>query len=137
VGRIAGQGAIRSAVAGPRPDLRAGLLLWALPAWIGKPIAFVLSLPALYVIFLVLRAYASRGGQARMKPLHVPNGTVEALKWLALALMTGDHVNKYLFNGTLPFLFEAGRLALPIFVFVWRTTWPDRARSSAEPIPAP
>ena len=53
-----------------------------------------------------------------MKPLHVPDGTVEALKWLALALMTGDHVNKYLFNGTLPFLFEAGRLALPIFVFV-------------------
>ena len=29
-----------------------------------------------------------------MKPLHVPDGTVEALKWLALALMTGDHVNK-------------------------------------------
>lgn len=53
-----------------------------------------------------------------MKPLHVPDGTVEALKWLALALMTGDHANKYLFNGTLPFLFEAGRLALPIFVFV-------------------
>ena len=53
-----------------------------------------------------------------MKPLHVPDGTVEALKWLALALMTGDHVNKYLFNGTLPFLFEAGRLALPLFVFV-------------------
>ena len=24
-----------------------------------------------------------------MKPLHVPDGTVEALKWLALALMTG------------------------------------------------
>jgi|SRR5690625_2855495 len=53
-----------------------------------------------------------------MKPLYVPNGTVEALKWLALVLMTGDHVNKYLFNGTLPVLFEAGRLALPIFAFV-------------------
>lgn len=53
-----------------------------------------------------------------MKPLHVPDGTGEALKWLALALMTGDHVNKYLFNGTLPLLFEAGRLALPIFVLV-------------------
>ncbi|MDK3025103.1 TraX family protein [Cupriavidus taiwanensis] len=32
-----------------------------------------------------------------MKSLHVPDGTVEALKWIALALMTGDHVNKYLF----------------------------------------
>ena len=30
---------------------------------LGKPIAFVLSLPALYIIFLVLRAYAIRGGR--------------------------------------------------------------------------
>ncbi|WP_265645679.1 TraX family protein [Verminephrobacter aporrectodeae] len=50
--------------------------------------------------------------------LVVADGTCEGLKWLALALMTGDHVNKYLFNATLPVLFEAGRLALPIFVFV-------------------
>lgn len=45
------------------PIFALGLLLWSLPAWIGKPIAFVLSLPALYIIFLVLRAYASRGGK--------------------------------------------------------------------------
>ena len=32
--------------------------------------------------------------------------------------MTGDHINKYLFNGTMPLLFNAGRLALPIFCFV-------------------
>jgi len=53
-----------------------------------------------------------------MKPLHIADGTLEGLKWLALILMTGDHINKYLFNGTVPFLFEAGRLALPLFVFV-------------------
>ncbi|QDH69324.1 TraX family protein [Marilutibacter alkalisoli] len=53
-----------------------------------------------------------------MKPLNVPNGTVEALKWIALLFMTGDHVNKYLFIGKLPVLFECGRLALPIFAFV-------------------
>lgn len=53
-----------------------------------------------------------------MKPLLLSGGTVEALKWLGLVLMTGDHVNKYLFNATLPGLFEAGRLCLPIFVFV-------------------
>jgi hypothetical protein len=47
-----------------------------------------------------------------------PHGSREALKWLALFLMTGDHVNKYLFNGALPIFFEAGRLALPIFVTV-------------------
>lgn len=45
------------------PIFALGLLLWALPAWIGKPIAFVLSLPVLYIIFLVLRAYAIRGGR--------------------------------------------------------------------------
>lgn len=50
--------------------------------------------------------------------LVIADGSIEALKWLALLLMTGDHVNKYLFNATLPYLFEAGRLAMPIFVFV-------------------
>jgi len=45
------------------PIFALGLLLWALPTWIGKPIAFVLSLPALYVIFLLLLTYASRGGK--------------------------------------------------------------------------
>ncbi|SDY50951.1 TraX family protein [Nitrosomonas halophila] len=53
-----------------------------------------------------------------MKPLHMSNGSLELLKWLALVLMTGDHVNKYLFNGTIDWLFTAGRLCLPIFVFV-------------------
>ena len=51
-----------------------------------------------------------------MKALRIPDGTVEALKWLALVLATGDHVNKYLFNATLPVLFEAGRVALPLRV---------------------
>lgn len=56
---------------------------------------------------------------AAMPPrLTLSNGTLEGLKWLALVLMTGDHINKYLFNGTLPWLFEAGRLAMPIFATV-------------------
>lgn len=50
--------------------------------------------------------------------LVLADGTIEVLKWLALVIMTGDHLNKYLFNATLPVLFELGRLALPIFVFV-------------------
>ena len=53
-----------------------------------------------------------------MKPLRISDGSLETLKWIALVLMTGDHVNKYLFNATLPLLFEAGRVALPLFVFV-------------------
>lgn len=50
--------------------------------------------------------------------IEIKTGTLETLKWAALVLMTGDHVNKYLFNETLPYLFEAGRLAMPLFVFV-------------------
>ncbi len=53
-----------------------------------------------------------------MPAIKLDDGTVEALKWIGMLAMTGDHVNKYLFNATLPFLFEIGRVALPIFVFV-------------------
>jgi len=48
----------------------------------------------------------------------IHDGTVETLKWLAVLLMCADHANKYLFNETLPYCFEAGRIAMPIFVFV-------------------
>ena len=61
----------------------------------------------------------SENGTAKTAgPLHIDNGTLEALKWLALVLMTGDHVNKYVFAETLPGLFELGRLAMPLFMFV-------------------
>lgn len=51
-------------------------------------------------------------------PIKIHTGTVEALKWLALILMTGDHINKYLYNNTLPLLYQAGRLAMPVFIFI-------------------
>ena len=54
----------------------------------------------------------------RLPRLVVADGSIEALKWLALLLMTGDHVNKYLLNGANSLLFNAGRMALPIFCFV-------------------
>jgi uncharacterized membrane protein YhaH (DUF805 family) len=50
--------------------------------------------------------------------LILANGTVEALKWIALALMTLDHTNKYLFHDSMPALFDIGRLTLPLFGFV-------------------
>lgn len=50
--------------------------------------------------------------------LAATDGALEAIKWLALVLMTGDHVNKYLFNGTKEWLFDGGRSAMPLFVFV-------------------
>ena len=50
--------------------------------------------------------------------LNLSSGTLEALKWLALLLMTLDHVNKHLLHASVPELFAAGRLALPLFGFV-------------------
>lgn len=50
--------------------------------------------------------------------LHLDDGALELLKWLALVFMAGDHINKYLFNETLPYLFELGRLAAPLFALV-------------------
>lgn len=46
------------------------------------------------------------------------SGGRELLKWVALVLMTGDHVNKALFGGQLPALTEAARVVFPIFAVV-------------------
>jgi TraX protein len=62
--------------------------------------------------------FADRSAVASIARLSIDNGTLEALKWLALVLMTGDHVNKYLFGESVPGLFELGRLAMPLFMFV-------------------
>lgn len=47
------------------------------------------------------------------------SGTLEALKWIGLAAMLGDHVNKALFGDTLPVLSELGRVAFPLFALVF------------------
>lgn len=49
---------------------------------------------------------------------NINSGSLELLKWVAVTFMTADHINKYIFNSTLPVLFEVGRVALPIFIFV-------------------
>ncbi len=48
----------------------------------------------------------------------VTSGTIETLKWMALVMMTCDHINKYLLNGTVAWLYDLGRLAMPLFIFV-------------------
>jgi len=50
--------------------------------------------------------------------LVVADGTLEALKWLALVLMVLDHTNKFLFEGKIPVIFDAARIAMPLFGFV-------------------
>lgn len=56
--------------------------------------------------------------------------SAEALKYVALVAMTIDHVNKYLFNGTLPWAFEIGRIAMPIFAIVLASNLARYGRSS-------
>ena len=69
----------------------------------------------------------------RLPHLQLTDGALEALKWLGLVLMTGDHVNKYLFNETLPLLFEAGRIAMPLFMvaLAYNLARPNTAKSGA------
>ncbi len=63
-------------------------------------------------------SFIQHSAKPALPPLALTSGSLEALKWLALILMTGDHINRFLLDGSLPILFELGRLALPIFVFV-------------------
>ncbi|MDT9580602.1 TraX family protein [Stenotrophomonas indicatrix] len=46
------------------------------------------------------------------------SGGRELLKWLALALMTGDHLVKVFGLGYVPLLSELGRVAFPVFALV-------------------
>lgn len=46
------------------------------------------------------------------------DGAVEAMKWLGLILMTADHAQKYDLMPVVPGVYEAGRLAFPIFGIV-------------------
>ena len=53
------------------------------------------------------------------KALTIESGTVEALKWLALVLMTLDHVNKYVYADHPNLAFALGRISMPLFAFVF------------------
>jgi len=65
-----------------------------------------------------VKAAPSQAPAFELPRIVLADGTLEALKWLALTLMTLDHVNKYLLHEAVPALFAAGRLAMPLFGFV-------------------
>lgn len=50
--------------------------------------------------------------------LIIKNGTLESLKWFALIVMTLDHINKYFYGDKITYLFQLGRIAMPLFGFV-------------------
>lgn len=53
-----------------------------------------------------------------MRQIRIDDGALALLKWLALALMALDHIDKYLFNQQFKLLFYAGRIAMPLFALV-------------------
>src|SRR5271156_2823230 len=52
------------------------------------------------------------------RPWVMADGSLEAIKWVALVLMVFDHVNKYLYAEKLPVIFQLGRIVMPMFGFV-------------------
>jgi hypothetical protein len=63
----------------------------------------------------------------------IADGSLEALKWLALVLMTLDHINKYLLHAQMGWMFSAGRVVMPIFSFVlaYNLARPERQAAAA------
>lgn len=72
----------------------------------------------------VINTVRGPGRPRVVAPVHTPpyllvsDGTIEALKWFALVLMTLDHINEFLLVEPLFGLNESGRLAMPLFGFV-------------------
>lgn len=58
-----------------------------------------------------------RGPAARPSTWAISDGSLEALKWVALMLMAADHINKYLLHEAIPALYLLGRMAMPLFGF--------------------
>lgn len=53
-----------------------------------------------------------------MERVQITDGALTSIKWCALLLMVGDHVNAAFFDRSLPYLTEFGRLVMPMFAFV-------------------
>lgn len=61
---------------------------------------------------------AQEKAQASTNAWSISDGSLEALKWIGLVLMAGDHVNKYLLHEASPALYALGRMVMPLFGFV-------------------
>lgn len=61
--------------------------------------------------------------KSRLRPVAsdalLTSGGRELLKWLALVLMTGDHVNKVLLHGSHSWMTDIARVVFPIFALVF------------------
>jgi hypothetical protein len=66
----------------------------------------------------VANGHTSALARGTLPPVILSDGSVEALKWLGIVLMTVDHANKYLNGGQSAWMFDAGRIVMPLFGFV-------------------
>jgi len=57
------------------------------------------------------------GGGERSVALHA--GAMAILKLVGVALMVGDHINKHLLQGRVEALYDAGRVAFPLFALIF------------------
>lgn len=64
------------------------------------------------------KAAASPADSRRLSPLVFSEASLSAAKWLALVLMVIDHANKYLFGGSVAWMYALGRISMPLFAFV-------------------
>lgn len=77
-------------------------------------------------------AHAHNAGPLRIV---IPDSAVEALKWLALALMTIDHINSYLLDRQVGWMYAMGRIAMPLFaaVLAWNLARPGTLERGVYP----
>jgi len=50
--------------------------------------------------------------------LVLSDASISATKWLALVLMVVDHANKYLLSSSVPWMFDVGRITMPLFAIL-------------------
>lgn len=65
-----------------------------------------------------LRTAATAAVAIPSSRVHFADGSLEALKWIALVLMTADHINAYLMGWAHPWVFNAARVVMPVFGFI-------------------
>lgn len=65
-----------------------------------------------------LKLMDTKFDSAHMTRFELSDGSIEALKWLALLAMTIDHINQFIFGLRVPLMYDIGRIAMPLFGFV-------------------
>jgi TraX protein len=64
-----------------------------------------------------MAAQVLRGAEYR-HPVAMAAASIDWIKWLAVALMVVDHINKFVFKEGVPGMYAMGRVAMPLFMFV-------------------